>query len=272
MAYAMIGRPPGTFDARTISIELHRATASEWKGLRPVAEIEEYLHALARQAARWAKNNLGSLKTAKPAMGVASNRDADNWRPLFAIADLVGNGWGKRARQAAERVLALVDNRSYGEMVLLDIKAIIDASTANEFPSAEIVDRLVDLPGRPWAEFGRKQKPITQTALAALLTPFKIVTVKVGRKNKRLNGYTRQQFEDAFKRYLPAPPLSDQTPGQNAMDADQPARSHPDTGVQFETGQNPNNGGLASGCPVSQGECKEEDDDLDIPSFLRRVA
>jgi hypothetical protein len=37
-------------------------------------------------------------------------------------------------------------------MVLLDIKTILDASAQNEFPSSEIVERLLDLPGRPWSE------------------------------------------------------------------------------------------------------------------------
>jgi putative DNA primase/helicase len=207
-------------------------------------------------------------------MDAATNRDGDNWRPLLAVADLAANGWGKRAREAAERVLALGVNRSYGEMVLVDIKAIIDASTADDFPSAEIVDRLVGLPGRPWAEFGRKQKPITQAALAALLTPFNIATDKVGPKNKRLNGYTRQQFEDAFKRYVSPPLPSNQTPVQNAMDAEQMARSQPDTRVRSETSQKPNDDGLVSGCPVAQEGCSQKDDpwaDLDIPPTLRRA-
>jgi hypothetical protein len=81
--------------------------------------------------------------------------------------------------------MAVGGNRSHGEIVLLDIKSILDGSTADEFPLAEIVKGLVDLPGRPWATYGRQQKPITQNRLAALLSTFKIKTATVGPKNKR---------------------------------------------------------------------------------------
>jgi putative DNA primase/helicase len=130
MAYAMIGRPPGTFDSRTIPIELRRATGAAWRELRPVVDVERRLYDLNRQAARWTSDSVPKLKAARPDMGVIANRDADNWRPLFAIADLIGDGWGERARHAAERVLSLGANRSYGEMVLLDIKGKLDQRTS----------------------------------------------------------------------------------------------------------------------------------------------
>jgi putative DNA primase/helicase len=257
VAYAIIGRPPGTLDSRTIQVELRRATYVEWSKLKPVAEIKGHLHTLARQAARWAKDNIATLQTAKPNMEPAVNRDADNWMPLFGIADVAGNGWGERAREAAKCVLAAGANRSHGEMVLVDIKLILDGSAADLFPSAELVKALVDLPGRPWAAYGRQQKPITQTALAALLAPFKITTEKVGPKHKRLNGYTRQQFEDAFKRYLPPRRPSDGTTGQHAIDAEQMASSEPDTRVRSESSQKSNGDQPVSGCPVADGECDD---------------
>jgi hypothetical protein len=34
-------------------------------------------------------------------MGDLINRGGDNWRPLFAIADLIGFDWPMRIRQAA---------------------------------------------------------------------------------------------------------------------------------------------------------------------------
>jgi putative DNA primase/helicase len=271
MAYAMIGRPPGTFDSRTIPIELRRATGAAWRELRPVVDLERRLYDLNRQAARWASDSVPKLKAARPDMGVIANRDADNWRPLFAIADLIGDGWGERARHAAERVLSLGANRSYGEMVLLDIKEILDASSAEEFPSSDLVEQLLELPGRAWSEYGRQRKPITPTALAYLLSPFKIATGKVGPKNKRLNGYTRWQFQDAFDRYLSTSSHSNQTTGQSAIPDRHLASPDADSGVRFETVQKSKTTGLESGCPVWHGGPRQEWDGLEIPPFLRRV-
>ena len=60
------------------------------------------LDELARKCARWAQDNLQNLKGADPMMPKQlNNRAADNWRPLFAIADVIGGDCPSRARRAA---------------------------------------------------------------------------------------------------------------------------------------------------------------------------
>jgi putative DNA primase/helicase len=57
---------------------------------------------LRRKAARWAADNFAKLTDPDPKIPDALNdRAADNWRPLLAIADLAGEDWPKRAREAA---------------------------------------------------------------------------------------------------------------------------------------------------------------------------
>jgi hypothetical protein len=53
---------------------------------------------LARKLARWAKDNFAALAACDPPLppGVF-NRLADNWRPLFAIAQVAGGDWPQRA-------------------------------------------------------------------------------------------------------------------------------------------------------------------------------
>src|SRR5271155_5015066 len=109
MAYAMIGGPPGTFDSRTITIEMRRATPTEASQLRSMEDgepEEERFKTLGRKAARWVQDSLDRLTLARPDMAGLVNRAADNWRPLFAVADVAGGDWSKRARTAAR---ALVD-------------------------------------------------------------------------------------------------------------------------------------------------------------------
>jgi putative DNA primase/helicase len=105
MAYAMIGTPPGTFDSRTIKIEMRRATPTEARKLLSMedGELEDNrFKCLGRKAARWVLDNLDGLAGSRPDMVGLVNRTADNWRPLFAIADVVGGTWPERAHKAAK--------------------------------------------------------------------------------------------------------------------------------------------------------------------------
>lgn len=67
--------------------------------------------------------------------------------------------------------------------------------------SDELANYLATIEGRPWSEYCRG-KPITQRQIAALLKPFGIKPkrMRIGTENKR--GYEREQFKDAFIRYL----------------------------------------------------------------------
>ena len=67
--------------------------------------------------------------------------------------------------------------------------------------SVELVEALVAIEGRPWAE-SKAGKPITANGLARMLAPFRIVpdTIRVGDRTPK--GYQRAHFDDAFSRYL----------------------------------------------------------------------
>jgi hypothetical protein len=110
---------------------------------------------------------------------------------------------------------------------------------------------------------GRERKPLTQNRLASMLRPLKITPGKVGPENKRLNGYVRSQFDDAFERYLspdtplsPSPPLrpdrwtaSDEMGTSAISQADNSASV-----VRSENAKKPNNDGPLSTCPLGAGE------------------
>jgi len=51
-----------------------------------------------RKLARWTADNFAALKGCEPAMPpTAFNRLGDNWRPLFAIAQIAGGDWPELA-------------------------------------------------------------------------------------------------------------------------------------------------------------------------------
>ena len=103
--FGMVGRKlPATTLGRCIIIELRRRKKSE--------PIERFKHEddgelgeLRRRLLHWSTDNGNALRDAKPSMPEAfDNRRADNWRVMFAIADLAGNDWGEKARFAAAKL------------------------------------------------------------------------------------------------------------------------------------------------------------------------
>jgi putative DNA primase/helicase len=199
LAFVRNGPLPDDLEQRSIIIQMQRRLPGE-----ELTELRddrcESLRNLARMCARWADDYAADLDGYDPDMGGLINRDADNWRPLFAIADLVGSDWPGRARDAA---LALTpkDSESIGPMLLGDIKTTFDGRSVDRLSSAEICTALCEMEGKPWADW--KGKSLTTNQLARLLKPFGIVTnttVRVGAKTAK--GYYRDEFQAAWQRYL----------------------------------------------------------------------
>jgi hypothetical protein len=86
--------------------------------------------------------------------------------------------------------------------LLADIRATFEERQQDRLSSAELVESLVALEGRPWAEW-KGGKPITPNGLARLLAPFGIKPGTIRTSAGTPKGYHRPQFDDAFARYLP---------------------------------------------------------------------
>jgi hypothetical protein len=201
-AIAKIGQMSPTLYSRSIRIELQRKTAEET--VEPLrADRLEHLKPLLRMAARWA--DMDALKACDPEMhSTLRGRLADNWRPLFAIAELVGGKWPDRVRRITTSLVSKVSDDTRAILLLGDIEEIFSRRGIDQIHSDDLVAELAAMEDRPWAEWGRSQKPITKNQLAAPLKPFDVVPGQVwaGGKNKR--GYERKALDGLFTRYLPS--------------------------------------------------------------------
>jgi hypothetical protein len=75
-----------------------------------------------------------------------------------------------------------------------------------------LVEKLGSLAEQPWSEY-RGGKAITQAQLARLLKPYGIASKQI-RVEKNSKGYEREQFEEAWARYLAdSPAVSDRGAG-----------------------------------------------------------
>src|SRR5271166_3569685 len=207
VAIALIGKLPETLQDRSILIRMRRRLSSE-SIAQFRADRTDDLKVLARKAARWANDNLETLRAMDPDVPpTITNRDADNWRPLLAIADAAGGEWPARARAIAETMTdqADGDDQSLKMMLLEDVRSVFETNGVDKLPSADLVEAVSEMKDRPWPELGRAAKPITQNKLAGLLKDFGIHPGNVWAGTKPLKGYSLGQFQDAFKRYLSGP-------------------------------------------------------------------
>ena len=205
---ALIGGLPGPLASRCVVIHMRRKDKT--RVLRSLDDDVQDLHITYGQIREWRSSDPKlNLRPQMPPQ--LRNRDADNWRPLVAIADTFGPEWGERARRAA---VALTKG-DFGEdpriTLLRDIRDIFDTRGVGRIASAALVTALNEIEDGLWSEWrglrdeGQPRK-LTQGELARLLKPFKPFGIwsrsvwprQRGPGSKSAKGYYRHQFESAW--------------------------------------------------------------------------
>jgi putative DNA primase/helicase len=203
-AIATIRKLADTLEDRAIVVRLQRKPKTADVARLRTRDCDEFA-ILRRKAACWAANNFELLADdPNPAIPPELNdRAADNWRPLFAIADLVGGGWSQRARNSA----CILSGEGH-ESTSVNVELLADIRLAfgddEAMRTVDLVDALTANPERPWSEW-RRSKPLTPKQLGGLLAPFGIQSETVSiRELKDAKGYKRERFREAWAAYLPA--------------------------------------------------------------------
>jgi uncharacterized protein DUF3631 len=205
---ALIGRLPTTLEDRAIVLPMRRRAPGETVERIRRDGLLRRLDVLRRRAARWVADHLAALQVADPAVPDALNdRQADNWRPLLAIADAAGGGWGDRARVAARTLAGTGGEADPAAPVelLADLQDLFAATAADKLATAAIIRHLIRLEERSWAEYA-EGRPLTPRHLAQLLEGFRIKAKQIRQGAATRKGYQRSDFTDAFRRYLPPVP------------------------------------------------------------------
>ncbi len=205
-AIALIGDLPFTLADRAIVLPMRRKRPDESVERLRLDRRGEH-QSLVRRMVRLVQDHHAGLLQADPEVPKElHDRAADNWRPLLAIADLVGGDWPKRARKAAMTLTDPDDNNeAAGVMLLADIKKLFDERQVDRIASAELEKALGEMEHRPWPEW-KHGKPITVRQIARLLNPFGIRPKTIRIEDATPKGYERDSFTDAFSRYLPPNP------------------------------------------------------------------
>jgi len=207
VAIAAIGRLQDTLMDRSVVIEMKRKAEREKVSALRRKQGKE-LESVALKCLRWANDNHDRLRYIEPDLpNELNDRSVDNWEPLFSIAECIGGQWPDAARNAALRLSAKTaqndDSETYAVQLLSDIQQLLsDRLDSESVTMKEIVEQLVDLEDRPWANLGRG-KQLTTSYLGKLLRRFDIHSKTVRSGSDVAKGYRREWFSDAFDRYLP---------------------------------------------------------------------
>jgi hypothetical protein len=215
VAVAGLGYLPDTIRDRSVNIRMRRRARNE--------KIEPYrtrIHekegfALRDRLASWAEQVSERVMNVWPAMpeGV-TDRPADVWEPLLAIADAAGGDWPDRAREACVVLVAASkanDKGSLGVRLLTDLRDHVMVGI-DRLPTVAILDRLNALDDAPWADL--HGRPLDNRRLSRMLAEYMtadtepITSRNIKAAGSVLKGYYVADLRDAWARYCPPPPES----------------------------------------------------------------
>lgn len=197
-ALAAIRSLPDTIVDRSVRIDLKRRKPGESvarfrirRDTAPLRELRDKLTAWAREPER-----LKTLSEVEPAMpDKIEDRAQDAWEPLIAIADAAGGAWPDLARAAAEDLCGDADDDVSDVQLLADIDTVFSTVTDPFMRSVQLVVALKDCDESPW-----RDEELTPHKLARHLKHFE-VRPRPG-PGGTARGYYRDDFKDAFSRYI----------------------------------------------------------------------
>lgn len=211
---AGLGSLPDTILTRSVIIRMRRRAPNEH--VEPFRQRihEKEGHKLRDRLARWAQVSRGAVEGKWPEMpeGV-TDRPADVWEPLLAVADAAGGAWPARARAACAELVAAAqedDRASLGIRLLTDLRDTVFCGI-DRMPTAAILECLNAMDDAPWIDMGGK--PLTPRGLARMLgeyvtganKPIKPRPIRTA-AGTIPRGYYAEDLTDAWTRYCPPPP------------------------------------------------------------------
>ncbi|WP_406306260.1 DUF3631 domain-containing protein [Streptomyces sp. NBC_00885] len=212
VALAGLGALPDTLLNRSVVVPMRRRAPSEHVEPFRVRVHEPEGNYFRNRLSSWAIQEARKVTGSWPELpeGV-TDREADKWEPLIAIADAAGGAWPQRGRAAAEwfvKEAGRLDRVSLGVRLLLDIRAVFEARGTDRLSSGELLNALHEIDDAPWASL--KGEPIDARYLSRTLHNYGDGNGEpIGPTNIRTpfgvaKGYTKAMFFDAWQRYAPA--------------------------------------------------------------------
>jgi hypothetical protein len=199
VALAGLNDLPDTLMTRAVVVRMRRRSAAEnvepWRLRvnRPQGE------ALRAELAEWALTFPPDVAWPDMPAGI-SDRNADMWEALLAVADHAGGHWPTSARVAAVALVA--DSKAAGEslgvMLLRDLRTVFTGR--DKLSTEDVLTALHESDESPWADL--RGKPVDARWLSRQLGKYGVKPKVIRTPTGTPRGYDASDLADAWNRYV----------------------------------------------------------------------
>jgi hypothetical protein len=201
------GGMPATITTRAITIHMRRRRNDERVEAFRERQVEAQSAPIRDALAEWMTAVGEQVGAALPQMpdGV-TDRPAEIWEPLLAVADAAGGHWPDTARAACIHFVtnANATPTSSGIRLLADLRTIFTQRGCDRLSTVEILAVLHDMDEAPWGDlYGR---PLNARGLATELGVYGVKVTAFKNNGATVKGYVidgKTGLADAWARYLP---------------------------------------------------------------------
>jgi hypothetical protein len=203
------GGMPATITTRAITVHMRKSAPHERAEQFREKRVEREATPIREALAAWTESIGERIAEAEPAMpdGV-TDRAAEIWEPLLAIADAAGGHWPATARAACRHFVldGSQEATSLGVRLLGDLRDLYASRDTDRMTTEDIVAELCRLDEAPWADlYG---KGLNGRLLARELGRYGVKSKDIKLPGNRvLKGYRMDGDDglaDAWSRYLPS--------------------------------------------------------------------
>jgi hypothetical protein len=221
------GAMPDTITTRAVTIHMRRRRVDQTVEQFRLRTVETQAEPLREHLRTWMTSLAGRLGGVEPAIpdGV-TDRAAEVWEPLLAIADEAGGHWPVTARAACTHFV--LDNgsevRSVGVRLLADLRTLYTHHHTDRLPTTVLLNELREMDESGWTDLDGRA--LDARRMAKELSRYGVRVIPFKHAGQTIKGYTTHPTQrppqlgltDAWSRYLPT--TTQPTPTGNH---DQPA-------------------------------------------------
>ncbi|MGH3566229.1 MAG: DUF3631 domain-containing protein [Pseudonocardia sp.] len=205
------GAMPDTITTRAITIHMRRRRTDQTVAQFRLRAVTREATPIREALAAWIATVAEQLASAEPVMpDHVTDRPAEIWEPLLAIADAAGGHWPHTARAACTHFVldSGPEVRSTGIRLLADLRSVFGRHQADRLPTTTLLTDLAELEDSDWTDLDGRA--LDARRLARELARYSVRVQGFKHHNgKTIKGYltypTDKQvgLTDAWARYLP---------------------------------------------------------------------
>lgn len=205
----LIGPLPDTLADRCISIPMKRRTTEYVERFR-LERVKRETGPLRSAAEQWAKESRSYIDEwyQENDVDILEDREAELWLPLFAICAVLVPERLEELKAIALRLSEAKTADEPGDLgirLIQDIRRAFHEGKTDRFSTEDLLSKLNGDPESPWPGWNYG-KALSSHNLGRMLAPFGVRSGTIRFSDqKTAKGYYRDDFADAWERYLPPP-------------------------------------------------------------------